>query len=67
MFATGAPFAADAWRRVEQTVPAWTEAWLQARRDACQASELRHEQPTPSSIGAWPGLDRALDGRGRAR
>ncbi len=38
--ATGLPFAADSWRRVEQRIGGWVAAYADARAEMCRAGEL---------------------------
>ena len=40
--ATGLSFAADAWRRVEGHIDAWTAEYARARSQLCRAGELEH-------------------------
>jgi eukaryotic-like serine/threonine-protein kinase len=42
--ATNTPFAADAWRSVEQVIDRYTGAWATAHRGACEATNVRGEQ-----------------------
>ncbi|MEZ4453824.1 MAG: serine/threonine-protein kinase [Nannocystaceae bacterium] len=39
--ATGLPFAADAWTRLDEQLDAYAAAWTRARVDACEAVEVR--------------------------
>jgi len=43
--ATGAPFAAPAWERVSASVDAYASEWGTARREVCEATRVRLEQP----------------------
>ncbi len=42
--ATGQPFAADAWSAVETALDRYTAAWVEHRRQNCEATRLRGEQ-----------------------
>ncbi|AKJ05408.1 serine/threonine protein kinase [Archangium gephyra] len=42
---TGAPGAETAWERVRRSLEVYTEGWSQARREACEATHVRGEQP----------------------
>ncbi len=42
--ATGLAHAEDGWLRAEATMGAWADAWTTMRRDACEATHVRHEQ-----------------------
>ncbi|WNG24360.1 tetratricopeptide repeat protein [Cystobacter fuscus] len=42
--ATGAPFARDAARMSAALLDGYTRAWVEARRDACEATQVRREQ-----------------------
>ncbi len=44
--ATGRPFAQDTWTTVESALNTYTDAWVDHRRDACEATRLRGEQST---------------------
>ena len=57
--ASALPYAAETWIRIQPRLDAYALAWVDARRDTCEATHLRHEQS-----GAL--LDRrmrCLDGR----
>lgn len=41
---TGAPWAADAWRGVEQSLDRWTGTWVAARVEACEATHVHRSQ-----------------------
>jgi tetratricopeptide (TPR) repeat protein/tRNA A-37 threonylcarbamoyl transferase component Bud32 len=45
MLATNVPYARDAWVAVERTLDAYAATWTQARRGACEATRVHHEQP----------------------
>ncbi|MBK9754073.1 MAG: serine/threonine protein kinase [Nannocystis sp.] len=47
LLATGEPYAADAWARVEGRVDAWSEAWRRAQLRAC---EVRDELSGPRLV-----------------
>ncbi|MCX4244474.1 serine/threonine-protein kinase [Paraliomyxa miuraensis] len=38
------PYAADAWKRVEQELDARTAAWIEHHTEVCEATSVRHEQ-----------------------
>ncbi|MBX7083454.1 MAG: serine/threonine-protein kinase [Nannocystaceae bacterium] len=40
----GVGYAADTWTRVEANLEAWAGRFLLARREACEATHVRHEQ-----------------------
>jgi tetratricopeptide (TPR) repeat protein len=42
---TGAPFAEDAWTATARALDGYVARWVAMRTDACQATQLRHEQP----------------------
>jgi serine/threonine-protein kinase len=42
--ATGRPYAEDTYRRVAAILDGYTADWLSMRRDACEATAVRHEQ-----------------------
>lgn len=44
LLATRAPFAEDSWRRVEGSLGDYTERWVGAHVDACEATHQRGEQ-----------------------
>jgi tetratricopeptide (TPR) repeat protein len=41
--ATGKPYAADAFRAVAQSLDGYADRWERSRREACVATEVRHE------------------------
>jgi tetratricopeptide (TPR) repeat protein/tRNA A-37 threonylcarbamoyl transferase component Bud32 len=45
ILAANVPYAQDAWIGVERTLDAYAATWTQARRGACQATRVHHEQP----------------------
>ena len=45
MLATGVSYARDAWDGVERALDAYTATWTTARRGACEATRVHHEQP----------------------
>ncbi|MFV8749307.1 tetratricopeptide repeat protein [Nannocystaceae bacterium ST9] len=44
LLASGKPYAADTWTRVEAELDAWGRRWADAHRDTCEATEVRREQ-----------------------
>ena len=44
MLATRVPYAQDAWTSVERALDAYAATWTQARRGACEATRVHHEQ-----------------------
>ncbi len=42
--ATGLDFAGVVWQRVDARLETYSRAWADARRDACEATAVRHEQ-----------------------
>src|SRR6185503_6318751 len=42
--ATGLPYAADTFAKVDRGLRQWQGAWAHGHRDACEATEVRHEQ-----------------------
>ena len=42
--ATNAPFAADAWRGVQETLERHAQTWVAMHRESCEATHVRHEQ-----------------------
>ena len=45
--ATGLPYAADAWRRVEPILDGYAAQWVAMHGDACRATRVRGEQSEP--------------------
>jgi tetratricopeptide (TPR) repeat protein len=44
LLALPAPYAADTWQRVEQTLDAYAGAWIEMRHEACVAARVRGHQ-----------------------
>ncbi len=44
VFATGVGFAASTWERVGPRLDEYRDAWIEAREDACEATQIRGEQ-----------------------
>jgi tetratricopeptide (TPR) repeat protein len=44
LLATRRPYAPDAWKSVRASLDAYAAAWVEARRDACEATWIRGEQ-----------------------
>jgi tetratricopeptide (TPR) repeat protein len=44
LFATGAPAVDEVWERVAGMLDKYAGDWLAAHRDACEATQVRHEQ-----------------------
>jgi tetratricopeptide (TPR) repeat protein len=44
LLATAKPYAADTVREVDRALDAYASGWSAARRDACEATSVRHEQ-----------------------
>src|SRR5262249_28645025 len=78
--ASGAPYAADSFVRVDEALRARLQAWSQAHEEACAATEIRHEQSAAlmdakmaclgrvrEQIGAFVGVLRTADARGVER
>jgi len=42
--ATGAPYAADAWRGTQPVLDRYAQAWVAMHRESCLATAVRHEQ-----------------------
>jgi tetratricopeptide (TPR) repeat protein len=42
--ATGLPYAADTFTKVDRGLRQWQTAWAREHRSACEATEVRHEQ-----------------------
>jgi eukaryotic-like serine/threonine-protein kinase len=45
MLATNVPYARDAWAGVDRALDAYAATWTQAKRAACMATRVHHEQP----------------------
>ncbi len=45
ILASKLPYAKDAWAGVERALDAYAATWTEARRGACQATRVHHEQP----------------------
>ncbi len=41
VLASGLPYAADVWRNVEKSLDGYSQEWVAATRDACEATRLR--------------------------
>ncbi|HZJ64071.1 MAG TPA: serine/threonine-protein kinase [Kofleriaceae bacterium] len=41
---TGLPYATDTFTKVDRGLRQWQAAWARGHRDACEATEVRHEQ-----------------------
>ena len=57
---TALPFAAEAWARVHRSLDAHTSAWVTTRTAACEASQVRDEQPPEVREKRLRCLDRRL-------
>jgi tetratricopeptide (TPR) repeat protein len=57
--ATGQPFAASSWQRVQRELDAYTAAWTTTRTTACEATRVRGQQS--EEVLAW--RMRCLDSR----
>ncbi|WP_428262659.1 protein kinase domain-containing protein [Haliangium sp.] len=44
LMATGVPYAGSTWQHVERIIDRYTAAWVEAHRDACEATAVRREQ-----------------------
>lgn len=59
--ATGVPFAEQSWTLLQERVDGWTTAWLHGRKDACEATHVRHEQSEAMLDRRVACLDRQLE------
>ncbi len=59
MAASGHPRAAATWARIEPELTTYAETWVDARREACEAREVRHELSAQSLDRRRLCLDRA--------
>ncbi|MCA9649203.1 MAG: tetratricopeptide repeat protein [Myxococcales bacterium] len=55
-------YAADTWDRVEPKLQDYAERWTASRRDACEATRVRHEQPEALMDARMRCLDERLRG-----
>src|SRR5262249_47931825 len=58
LLATGAPYAADTWRRTRQNVDDYMARWRAMHRDTCAATRLRGEQSEAVMTARMACLDR---------
>jgi eukaryotic-like serine/threonine-protein kinase len=53
-------FSSDTWHRVERDLDAYAEHWVQAHREACEATHVHHDQSTQLLDRRMGCLNRAL-------
>ena len=61
MVDTGAPYAQGSWERVRDLLDTYSERWVAARQDACEATHIRNEQSAAMLDRRMACLDQRLE------